>query len=1233
MQSKLIQFIVILIGLFSQTNAQQVFVNRVFQEKTGNPVFNPLLINLGLNHSKSITNANSDLITVGSTSIAAQGLNLFLTKYNKDGNLIFSINKNTSGLNNDYGIAIVEEPGTSNIFVCGATDNGSSSNYDIILFKFNTNGVCLDSAIYNASSNMHDIPVDLRFNNSGDLIIAASSQTSTGTYDYLVLKYTNNLNFIASNVYDFTSLNDIAIGLEINNSTGHINLIGASASGTASLDYALATFNGSSLNFISDSRNNLPGTAQDQALAYCKDASNNIYITGKGWNGNNFDIKTIKISATYSIVWSSTINPNGFDDAANSIAVDASSGNIVIGGYISNSYNKKEIFSAKLNANNGSIIHQYKQGAENSSGDAFIQKLCTKANGDVYFIANQKGVQGLKHVLVGKIKTNGVSSWQKQIKHQSNDVLVSDMALANDGVNVISVLDSTIKKYLITKFSEFELDSGKVYASNGEPVYAKNQLIVRFLPNALDSSIIDNTNGTAINNFGKLDKFLKPVAYTNFTNAILSSCDECTIHAVKVFPYLTTTFTTTTSRLGENTAMPDFWTTLLLKFPNSTNILQVSNSLESIPNIVGYSHPNFIGIIENKDCDAPATPGTLTAIDPLFNSQYSLKAGAITSYSNANINYLGATNVDNNTGHSFVKGGVFDSGIEWRHEDFGYDGVNNASSRIVDGWDFFSNANFKTLTIPDHGGHGTPVAGIIGAIRNNAYGITGIAGGNDAWANKGVSLHSLGLTNNIQPFFSSANLTDVSNAIVNSAISSSSAIPYSYGLHFQNHSWRIDPIWHQQWYLDSNIVLLTDAIRFVNKLKVTFIASRGNEHNNAKTIPVTLHDDWILSTGGTSYDGEYMLNGVNCPSGMGSSYGSGIDIAAPANPSIIVSCANSPTNAPSFSNYQDFCCTSAAAPHVSGVVALLMSYMNDSTDNYKNLSPEDCEEIIQHSATDVGASGYDSLTGFGRLNAGAAMHLVEKPFYSLYHFGTNTLTPYNITKSVFSNSDTIRLTERYRNATIPPISFQRGKYVVKTFEINATVNHGAINNLDSIMYFWSRPSSSYVFPLFSGALKKIIPREQVTITSLNANNAYLKGYIYQVWDTLGTFKGWIPCDTSFAALFTGTASPHTIMEYSILSKNTTLGLNKKEMNNENLINLYPNPSKDNQTIEIVTQKNCNGRIDLFDLMGRHLKVIYEGKLKSGKNEIQYDTSQLPNSMYIYYIAIDGICNYRKIIKQ
>lgn len=158
-------------------------------------------------------------------------------------------------------------------------------------------------------------------------------------------------------------------------------------------------------------------------------------------------------------------------------------------------------------------------------------------------------------------------------------------------------------------------------------------------------------------------------------------------------------------------------------------------------------------------------------------------------------------------------------------------------------------------------------------------------------------------------------------------------------------------------------------------------------------------------------------------------------------------------------------------------MGLILSYLNDSTGaaNYNNLAPEDCESILELTATDTDTLNYDRLTGYGRLNIDKAMKLIQKPFHKLWHFGTNSQFSFSMNKTLISTVDTIRIFEKFQRQTpLPATWFQNGKYIVKTYQITSTVNHN-ISNQDTIIAYRPLPISSITWPLFSNG--KLLSRE------------------------------------------------------------------------------------------------------------------------------------------------------------
>jgi len=120
---------------------------------------------------------------------------------------------------------------------------------------------------------------------------------------------------------------------------------------------------------------------------------------------------------------------------------------------------------------------------------------------------------------------------------------------------------------------------------------------------------------------------------------------------------------------------------------------------------IEYAEPNYIQYL------------AVTANDPEFDSQWGLHntgqiVNGITGTDDADIDALEAWS--NTTGSNSVTVAIIDSGADLDHPDL--------TSNLIAGWDYIEDDSDPE----DLNGHGTHVAGIIGAIGNNSAGITGV---------------------------------------------------------------------------------------------------------------------------------------------------------------------------------------------------------------------------------------------------------------------------------------------------------------------------------------------------------------------------------------------------------------------------------------------------------------------------------------------------------------------------
>jgi thermitase len=295
-----------------------------------------------------------------------------------------------------------------------------------------------------------------------------------------------------------------------------------------------------------------------------------------------------------------------------------------------------------------------------------------------------------------------------------------------------------------------------------------------------------------------------------------------------------------------------------------------------------------------------------------------------------------------------VKVGVLDTGIDYLHPDLadaiavnsgetGLDalgrdkrtnGVDDDGNGFIDDWHGYNfvESELRSNDPADVNGHGTSVAGIIGAVSNNGKGIAGIAR---------CALMPL------RAFDAGGNGddADVAAAIVYGIENECDVINMSFGVTV------LSPI-------------MRDVAAYAVSRNVVLIASSGNDGNEKPHYPSDLTD--VIAVGSVSqYDSRSYF----------SSYGPSLCLTAPGEN--IVTTANGGGYTSSFSG------TSAAAPHVSGVAAIVKSVIAaDPALRAVPFSPAEFRTLLASTADDIGKPGWEKETGAGVVNAYRAVQTI-----------------------------------------------------------------------------------------------------------------------------------------------------------------------------------------------------------------------------------------------------------------
>jgi subtilisin family serine protease/Ca2+-binding RTX toxin-like protein len=358
-----------------------------------------------------------------------------------------------------------------------------------------------------------------------------------------------------------------------------------------------------------------------------------------------------------------------------------------------------------------------------------------------------------------------------------------------------------------------------------------------------------------------------------------------------------------------------------------------------------YSLPGITAMLVGIKGFASVEPNFLawkddtTPNDPSFADQWALhNTGQLGGTVDADIDAPAAWDINTGSGKAVI--GVVDSGVDYNHPDLNDnmwhnpgeipgDGIDNDGNGFVDdvfGYDFL-NGDSDPL---DDEGHGTSVAGIIAGEGNNALGVSGVNWDAQIMALK--IFDPLGFAGTAQ---------------IVAAINYATMMKLHYGVNVvvTNHSWGTV----------GYSTVLHDAIAASGLADILFVASAGNgQHDNdiAPQYPASFDLPNIIAVAATDRSDNRASF---------TSFGeTTVDLGAPGVSTFTTALGG---------GYRNFSGTSASAPYVTGVVALVH-------DTYPKATALEVKQAILDGVDPIAAMAGITVTG-GRLNLFGALKAMQ----------------------------------------------------------------------------------------------------------------------------------------------------------------------------------------------------------------------------------------------------------------
>lgn len=264
------------------------------------------------------------------------------------------------------------------------------------------------------------------------------------------------------------------------------------------------------------------------------------------------------------------------------------------------------------------------------------------------------------------------------------------------------------------------------------------------------------------------------------------------------------------------------------------------------------------------------------------------------------------------TGTDIITIAVIDTGVDFSHEDL--------SGIFVNGYDFVE----KDYDPQDEDGHGTHVVGIIAALTNNNKGVAGVSWGQRV---KIMPLKIIGRDGSGTDF-------DFAKAVIYAVDRGAKIINVSLGA-------------------SGSSSLAYAVVRYARQNDVVMICAAGNE-NGPVNYPAAYPE--TIAVGAVT---------ANVTRASYSNFGPQLDIVAPGGDEQARILSTYPVYLYPYAKYFGMAGTSMAAPHVTGLIALMISQGIVGVENIRN--------VLRRTAIDLGPSGYDIYYGAGLVDAYGAV--------------------------------------------------------------------------------------------------------------------------------------------------------------------------------------------------------------------------------------------------------------------
>lgn len=425
----------------------------------------------GLPFSNSIgysvdVDSYGNVYATGYTRVGSGQIDLLLIKYNQNGIEQWKQQYNGPGNFDDFGVSLDLDT-AGNVYV-GGYSYGSGTNYDFVLLKYNPSGVNQWTKRWNGVTNGADYLKKINVASDGNIVVTGYSFKSSTLNDFATLKYNSSGDLIWMIQYNSSFNNDDqAINLKVD-AQNNVYVCGQSRGTGLGYDFAVVKYD-SSGNQQWVQRYDSPGSYDDVAKSVDIDINGNVFVTGHTYHPSTlFDFVTVKYNSAGVQQWIRFYNADNLSDKGVDIKVDLIGNAYVTGNSVKNGNGSSDIEIIKYD-NTGNVIWTKSYNGPGNLDDNPV-KLVLNNSQEPVLIGNSYSyffsiLCGSSDYLALRFNPGGVMNLETRYDGSGTGIDES-VALYTDNNG-----NSYVTGYSFDDNTDYDYATLK-YSSSGEPLWA-----------------------------------------------------------------------------------------------------------------------------------------------------------------------------------------------------------------------------------------------------------------------------------------------------------------------------------------------------------------------------------------------------------------------------------------------------------------------------------------------------------------------------------------------------------------------------------------------------------------------------------------------------------------------------------------------------------------------------------------------------------------------------------------